>query len=76
MRGAAMTPHQSEARRDERLRWLEKFGFIVPDLEALISRGMRFDNPLPEPKEVDGKYWPPCHGWGLTYGVFLRQRVL
>jgi hypothetical protein len=40
IRGAAMTDHQSLDRRADRLKWLEKFGFIVPDLEALLRRGL------------------------------------
>jgi hypothetical protein len=40
IRGAAMTDHQSWARKHDRLKWLERFGFIVPDLEALLRRGM------------------------------------
>jgi hypothetical protein len=40
LRGAAMTDQQSIDRRADRLKWLEKFGFIIPDLEALLRRGL------------------------------------
>lgn len=35
-----MTDQQSIDRKQDRLKWLERFGFIVPDLEALLRRGL------------------------------------
>jgi predicted nucleic acid-binding Zn ribbon protein len=43
LRGAVMSDRQSYLQRETRLKLLEKYGFIIPDLEALLERGIPVD---------------------------------